>query len=129
MQRTLRLVGLLGAIVVALGAFGAHGLRALISPEALVTYETGVRYQFYHTLAIGLLVALSGKSWINDKRLRQAAICFSVGILLFSGSLYMLALREVHGLSVGFLGPVTPLGGVSFIAGWALLFLAPRSYA
>ncbi len=127
MQRTLRLVGLLGALAVALGAFGAHGLKSLLTPEALATYETGVRYQFYHTFAIGLLVALKGKSWLNNKRLRQSALCFVLGIVLFSGSLYLLALREVHGLAVGFLGPITPVGGVFFIAGWALLFLAPRS--
>ena len=111
-----------GALAVALGAFGAHGLRYLVAAAEIATYETAVRYHFYHTLAgvagAGLMYLLG-----PSVRLRWACRCWLIGILLFSGSLYLLSLREVHGLAVAFLGPITPVGGVFLIAGWVLLAL------
>lgn len=95
---------------VALGAFGAHALKGRLSPEALAVFETGVRYQAYHALALLLLAALRGPD--------RAAWCFVGGIVLFSGSLYALALTGVR-----WLGAVTPLGGLLFLAGWLLLAL------
>jgi uncharacterized membrane protein YgdD (TMEM256/DUF423 family) len=120
----IRITALLGATAVGLGAFGAHGLERLVGPEQIETFVTGVRYQFYHTLALGFLLAL---------RVERSGViigCWLGGMLLFSGSLYLLSLREVHGLAVGFLGPVTPIGGVLLITGWVILFIrAPRLLA
>ncbi len=106
-----------GALAVIIGAFGAHGLENKISEAQQGTYETGVSYHFYHTLALlacGLL-ALKHPS----KILRSAAIAFGLGILLFSGSLYLLSCRDFLGIrSWTWLGPLTPIGGVGFIIGW-----------
>ena len=101
---------------VALGAFGAHGLRGILSPEMLAVYETGVRYQMYHALAL-IAAGLGGLSVRNPERrlLLGASWAFGCGTLLFSGSLYALALTGLRGL-----GAVTPAGGLAFIAGWAL---------
>jgi uncharacterized membrane protein YgdD (TMEM256/DUF423 family) len=126
MINQLRLCALLGALAVGIGAFGAHGLKELVAPEQLVTFGTGVRYHFYHVFAIGLAVALSAVSGINQQRLRQAVFAWAIGILLFSGSLYLLSLQAVIDLPVAILGPVTPIGGLFFIVGWVLLFLAAR---
>lgn len=99
-------------IDVALGAFGAHALKNRLSPEMLAVFETGVRYQAYHALALLLLAALRGPD--------RAGWCFLAGIVLFSGSLYALALTGAR-----WLGAITPLGGLLFLAGW--LFLALKS--
>ena len=103
-------------VAVALGAFGAHGLRGMLSPEMLAVYETGVRYQMYHALAL-IATGLGGLSVRNPERrlLIGASWAFGFGTLLFSGSLYALALTGLRGL-----GAVTPAGGLAFIAGWAL---------
>lgn len=121
----LRIAALLGATSVGLGAFGAHGLRALVDTDALAVYETGVRYQFYHTFALALAALLVDGPWVSRKRIVTAAWLWIGGILLFSGSLYALGLREVHGLPVSFLGPVTPVGGLLLIGGWVALFVSP----
>lgn len=110
-------------IAVGLGAFGAHGLKARVGPEALAQWKTAVEYQFYHGLGLMLLAALSGH--LPAKRVTAIRTLFLVGIFLFSGSIYLLATREVfgtHGLTP-FIGPVTPLGGLLFMAGWAVLFI------
>ena len=111
---------LLGALSVALGAFGAHSLKKIVSPEAVATFETGVRYQFYHTFAL-LLVAVLYEKFPN-KFLVWAGNSFLAGMLLFSGSLYALALLNDSG-NVGLrkIGIVTPFGGLFFIAGWLFL--------
>ena len=109
-------------LAVVLGAFGAHGLKESISPADLATFEIGVRYQFYHAfalLAVGLLLYLRRTSLLP-----WAAWLFLGGILLFSGSLYVLALSELLGIDAAWAGPVTPLGGLLFIAGWACLLLS-----
>lgn len=106
---------------VALGAFGAHALKARLTPERLETFETGVRYQMYH--AFGLLVAgLALRSGMPAGWLAAAGGLFLAGILLFSGSLYLLVLSERR-----WLGAITPLGGVSFILGWLCLLAAASS--
>jgi uncharacterized membrane protein YgdD (TMEM256/DUF423 family) len=113
-----RRIGMLGAIfallAVALGAFGAHGLRAVLSSGELATFETGVRYQMYHALALLLVAARhqGGGSVLG----RVAGWAFTVGILLFSGSLYTLVLAGLP-----WMGAVTPLGGVAFLVGWIAL--------
>lgn len=114
---------ILAGLAVVLGAFGAHGLKAILAPDRLAIYETAVRYQFYHALAIflaGLLQRLSPNSWIP-----RAAWFFIIGIFFFSGSIYLLACRDVLGIQNWvWLGPVTPLGGLMFIAGWLSLSVA-----
>jgi uncharacterized membrane protein YgdD (TMEM256/DUF423 family) len=121
-NKNLVLIGFLGVIAVVLGAFGAHGLRALLTPAEMNTFETGIHYHFYHTFAI-LAAAILTKNQ-PSKPLNIAIILFSVGILLFSGSLYLLACREILGIeSWTFLGPITPLGGVCFIGGWAMFIV------
>ena len=118
----LKLAALLGAISVVLGAFGAHTLKQFISEKSLLTFETGVRYQFYHAIAL-LFTGILYKEFSN-KSLLWAGRMFSLGILLFSGSLYFLAivnLTENAGLKG--IGAITPLGGACFIAGWILLFI------
>ncbi len=104
----------LGALGVAAGAFGAHGLRARVSPEMLAVFETGVRYHLIHALAL-LAVAWASTRW-PSAAIRAAGWLFVVGILLFSGSLYALSLTGIRAL-----GAVTPFGGVAFLLGWLLL--------
>jgi uncharacterized membrane protein YgdD (TMEM256/DUF423 family) len=111
------------AIAIILGAFGAHALKTLISPEQLVSYETGVRYQFYHAIAILVLAGFSDK--LNPNYLAYSFNAFVFGIALFSGSLYLLSLRTLLGIeNYKWLGPITPLGGLSFIIAWLLLFVS-----
>ena len=105
---------LLAGLAVVLGAFGAHGLKSLLTPQQLNTFEIGVRYQMYHALALLLLPALSITStWGN-----RVAFCFVVGTVLFSGSLYALSVSGVK-----WFGPITPVGGMFFIVGWGLLVM------
>ena len=112
---TISLAGVLGALAVMLGAFGAHALEAPLAAKNLTdTYQTAVQYHFYHTLALLVTGLLMGQQ--NSKKLRWAALLFAVGILFFSGSLYVLCLTGVR-----VLGAITPIGGVLFIAGWVLL--------
>ena len=112
------LIGALaGVIGVGFGAFGAHALRARLSPEMLAAFESGVRYQMYHAFAI-LIVALA-LARVDAPLIRAAGWAFTVGIVLFSGSLYAMALT---GMTM--LGAITPIGGVAFLAGWALLIAA-----
>ena len=115
--------GLYACVAVALGAFGAHGLRSRLEPRLMESFETGVRYQFYHALALILIGVLMNQ--LRGVPLRAAATCLAIGVLLFSGSIYLLATRsllpfgELRGL-----GPVTPLGGLLLIVGWALFVYA-----
>ncbi|MBE7178884.1 MAG: DUF423 domain-containing protein [Mucilaginibacter polytrichastri] len=111
-----------GALAVILGAFGAHALKSRISEQALETWHTGVQYQFYHVLALLFLAIISTQTGLN---VRFSATCFTAGIILFSGSLYLLSLREMlQAPWLKFLGPVTPIGGLLFIAGWVNLGIA-----
>lgn len=119
MQSTFLILGALcGALGVALGAFGAHALRTRLSPERQQTFETGVRYQMYHALALLLTSFLTGQRPDNSL-LSMAGWFFLLGILLFPGSLYLLVLSERR-----WLGAIAPLGGLAFIAGWLCLLLA-----
>jgi len=116
MDRTFLLIGaVLGFLGVAGGAFGAHALRSRLSPEMLVVFETGVRYQMYHALAVLIVAAAAGQMG-RAHLLVISGWSFVAGILLFSGSLYALALT-----GVGILGAITPLGGVLFLIGWISL--------
>jgi len=118
MDRTFLLIGALAAFLgVALGAFGAHALRARLSPQSLEVFETGVRYQMYHAFAV-LIVAIA-LARLDGWIVRTAGWLFTVGIVLFSGSLYLVALSGVRTF-----GAITPIGGLAFLAGWALLVWA-----
>ena len=108
---------LLAAVGVGLGAFGAHGLRGRLSPEMMAVFETGVRYHMYHALAIMITAALMPR--IDGRAVVTAGWSFTAGIVLFSGSLYALALTGVTTL-----GAITPLGGVAFLVGWIALAVA-----
>ncbi len=107
----------LAGLSVVAGAFGAHGLRDVLSPDMLANFETAARYQMYHALALVLLGAIADR--LPARAVSWIGWLFIAGIILFSGSLYLMAFT---GLRV--LGAITPLGGVAFIAGWALLAVA-----
>ena len=113
----LLLAALFGFTGVGLGAFAAHGLKGQLSAEYLAVFQTGVHYQMLHALALLALAALWQR--LGGRLLRAAGVCFCVGILLFSGSLYALTLT-----GIGALGMITPLGGLTFLAGWFCLGLA-----
>lgn len=121
MDRTFLLIGALsGFIGVAAGAFGAHALRNRLSPEMLAVFETGVRYQLYHTFAV-LFVAVAAARF-DGWLVRGAGWSFTVGIVLFSGSLIALALSGVTTL-----GAITPIGGLAFLVGWGMLAVVALS--
>ncbi|TYP71213.1 DUF423 domain-containing protein [Paenibacillus methanolicus] len=111
--------GLYGAfhagLAVILGAFGAHTLKERISEEMLTVFETGVRYHMYHALGL-LVIGLLADRLGGEGKLRLAGRLMHLGIFLFSGSLYVLSLTEFN-----WVGPITPLGGVAFVAAWALV--------
>jgi uncharacterized membrane protein YgdD (TMEM256/DUF423 family) len=115
-------IGILGAVAVALGALGAHALKnqlsgGLITPDQLNGFDTAVKYQMYHTLAMTLVLLIQANR--PHKLLKLANQLFLAGIILFSGSLYFLCTRNLIGADwLRFLGPVTPLGGLCFVAGW-----------
>lgn len=106
-----------GFLAVALGAFGAHALKARLTPEMLAVWRTGVDYQFYHALALLMLGLIARQQ--TSSALNVAGVCFGAGVLLFSGSLYALALSEIR-----ILGAITPVGGLLFLSGWLLLAYA-----
>lgn len=111
-------------VAVGCGAFGAHGLKALLDAQQLAQWHTAVEYQFYHGLGLLLLAGLSS-------RIPQRTVCairwlFILGVVFFCGSIYLLSTRPLLGLdnASSVLGPMTPLGGLFFMSGWCLLFLA-----
>lgn len=117
MPRLLCMLGaVFGLLSVALGAFGAHGLKGVLSDDMLATFETGARYQMYHAgalIAVGWIGRTVRSSWLS-----WAGWSFIGGILLFSGSLYLMALTGTR-----WLGAVTPLGGLAFIVGWSAFIM------
>jgi uncharacterized membrane protein YgdD (TMEM256/DUF423 family) len=117
----------LGALTVALGAFGAHALKAVLSPAALVTYETAVRYQMYHVLALMITGILFQKSTLpkQQKLLTRAGLFFIDGIVLFSGSLYFIVAKPFLGIEgLPWVGIITPMGGLLWMVAWVLLGLS-----
>jgi uncharacterized membrane protein YgdD (TMEM256/DUF423 family) len=124
--KTIRVAGLSGMAAVLFGAFGAHGLSFLLEPSQLETYKTGVLYHFIHTLAI-LIIGFSGQT--GKRSFNFASLFFGLGIILFSGSLYLLSCQNILGIEHWkFLGPVTPIGGLFFVLGWlSLVFISTRN--
>ncbi len=117
-QLVLVFASLLGMLSVILGAFGAHKLKSILTTELMQSFETGVKYQFYHAIVLLILgfnleFKTPLESWI--------AYCFISGIILFSFSIYALTLSSAKGKKLKFLGPVTPIGGLLLIVGWVLL--------
>ena len=102
------------ALAVIFGAFGAHGLKSKVSPEDLIIFETGVRYQMYHALGLVLLGLLGMITSFSISQL--PALFFVIGIIIFSGTLYLIPLTGIR-----WLGAITPIGGIAFIAGWFML--------
>jgi uncharacterized membrane protein YgdD (TMEM256/DUF423 family) len=122
-RRSILIAAVTGALAVVLGAFGAHSLREVLSAEKVATWNTGVEYQFYHTFAILLVVALADT--IGARRSLTITYLFLAGMICFSGSIYLLATREATGMDwVLALGPVTPIGGLLFITGWVVMLLS-----
>ncbi|MCB9285415.1 MAG: DUF423 domain-containing protein [Lewinellaceae bacterium] len=110
----------LAFIAVAFGALGAHALREVLDPKALASFETGVRYQFYHALALFIAGFAYGQR--PEPLFRWAGRLFIAGTICFSGSIYLLSTRELFGTGqLSWLGPVTPLGGLLFLSAWLSL--------
>jgi len=117
MRLWIKLGGILGGLSVMFGAFGAHSLKERLTEKSLATFQTGVQYQFMHSIAL-ILVGLLSLHFADEhkKKIERPGWFFLAGIILFSGSLYSLALGGLR-----WLGPVTPLGGLCFMIGWVLL--------
>ena len=120
-KRIIISAAIFGIFAVVFGAFGAHVLKNMISSTQLETWHTGVQYHFYHTLGLAFLSTFAR---FKNNLINISSYCFVFGILLFSGSLYLIALKDVMGINTKFIGPVTPLGGLLFIFGWFSLLLA-----
>ncbi len=129
LRKSIVLAAISGGLAVILGAFGAHKLKEIISAEDLEIWNKAVLYQFIHTFAI-LAVGILSKIHFH-KTLTNALNSFAIGILFFSGSLYFLAFREVFdfGTAINILGPITPIGGALFIAGWIYLLIYGLKYS
>lgn len=123
-KKAIFIASLLGALAVILGAFGAHSLKAVLSETQLGAYKTGNTYHFFHVLAM----LSAGFLWVNTQhRFAKAAFwTFLIGIICFSGSLYLLSCKDLLGLGAfqKVLGPITPIGGLFFIIAWVLMALA-----
>ncbi|MFD2286827.1 DUF423 domain-containing protein [Pedobacter petrophilus] len=121
-KRIILTASFFGFVAVLLGAFGAHALKALVDGPSLEIWQKGVDYQFYHVFA---LLYLSTFARYRNKLINIAYFCFTFGIILFSGSLYLLATRSILHLNfVNLIGPLTPIGGLLFVLGWIMLFFA-----
>ena len=118
----LRIASFCGFAGVVIGAFGAHFLKSRLSLPELDIIRTGVLYLFIHTLAM-LVVVILGKNDNLSRVLKGAGILFAIGILFFSGSLFVIATAPLSGFTVGPFGIITPIGGLCFIVGWLLLFI------
>lgn len=109
---------ILGALTIAIGAFGAHGLEQMVDSDAILSFETGVRYQMFHVLALLVLGFANALSTITRK---WVFWFFVFGIVFFSGSIYLLSINDILDFDTSVLGPVTPIGGIFFILGWCRL--------
>lgn len=112
------IAGILATTAVVLGALGAHALKSKLNPDQLASFETGVKYQFYHAMALITIYIIQKQSQTNQ--LNLSAWLFTLGVLFFSVSIYLLSTRSLFGMENGlrFLGPITPIGGLLMIAGW-----------
>ncbi len=125
-KKLLAIAGIFGMTAVIMGAFGAHGFKSIliennIELSRLDIYNKGVQYQFYHTFALFITLMIPQ---LPAKIRRFSAWCFIIGILFFSGSLYLLSLREFIPVPTSIVGPITPVGGMFFILGWVILIVS-----
>jgi uncharacterized membrane protein YgdD (TMEM256/DUF423 family) len=121
-KRIIIVASLFGILDIALGAFGAHAIKKLITADQLDIWHTAVQYQFYHTLALLFLATFSR---FKSRAINAASWFFTFGILFFSGSLYLIAVKDLLNITqLSILGPLTPLGGLLFILGWVSLLVA-----
>ena len=114
-RKVVFIAALIGAIGIMLGAFGAHGLKKVVSEAQVLTFEVGVRYQMYHAFFL-LFIGMS--SYFSDKAKKTAMYLVLFGILFFSGSIYLLTFKDMISINLKFIGPITPVGGVLFIIAW-----------
>ncbi|MFN8352614.1 MAG: DUF423 domain-containing protein [Flavobacteriales bacterium] len=123
-RRTLAWASAICLLAVGLGAFGAHGIQDLVDLQAYANWQTAAQYQFYHGLALLGLAALHER--LHARVVSLVRILFVLGVICFCGSLYVLATRQVMGTDglTRFIGPITPLGGLLFMAGWIVLFIS-----
>lgn len=119
-RKILATAAVLGFIGIILGAFGAHALKAILEPDRLASYETGVRYQLYHAL---FLLFLGSTSAVREKARKIIYNLTVFGVVLFSGSIYLLSLQTPLGIDLKMFGIVTPIGGLLMIVGWFWLFI------
>ncbi|AXG68416.1 hypothetical protein KORDIASMS9_00631 [Kordia sp. SMS9] len=121
MRKKILITGtILGLLAVILGAFGAHALKKVLSADQLASFETGVRYQMYHVF----LLLFTGMSTLISPKMQRLIYVFVLwGIILFSGSIYLLATKDVTGLDISSIGFITPIGGTLLIIGWIALLL------
>jgi len=119
MQLFLAIAAILGGLAVAGGAFASHALQDQLTERAIAVFNTGVRYQMYHALALLTVAMLVGTAKSALPWLNAAGWCFIAGVVLFSGSLYLISLAGIKAV-----GPITPVGGVAFLAGWVCLAIA-----
>lgn len=115
------MAAILGMIAIILGAFGAHALKKVLTIEELGTFETGVKYQMYHALFL-LFIGLT--PFLTDKTKKGISVLTAAGVALFSGSIYILATRNISGIDIKAFGIVTPIGGLLLISAWFWLFLS-----
>ena len=119
-KKIIAVAAVLGAVAIGLGAFGAHGLKKMITPEAITIFETGVKYQMYHAL----FLLFAGVIPIVSNKAKKAILCLVVtGVRFFSGSLYFLACNSLFTFDFKKIGFITPIGGFLLIVAWAVLFL------
>lgn len=118
---------LFGIVGVSVGAFGAHFLKSRIDANDIETLKTGVLYLFFHTLMI-LIVILLARTDRDSRLLKSAGLFYAIGVVLFSGSLFIIATKSLIGLQLGYFGILTPMGGLCFIIGWILLLFYSFSY-
>ena len=119
-QLILIVASVYGVLSVILGALGAHAFKQILSPDKLLSFETGVRYQMYHAI---VLLALGFFFSFNTSIEKWSAICIMLGVFLFSFSIYFLTFADHWNVNLRFLGPITPIGGLFMIAGWLLLIV------
>lgn len=123
MKKSMLIKGsILGGLAVIFGAFGAHALKEVLTPEQLISFETGVRYQMYHALVLVLLFIISLK--VNHVYFNRAAQFIFWGVILFSGSIYLLTLKNMLGIeTLKYVAPITPISGALIIVGWMFILL------
>jgi uncharacterized membrane protein YgdD (TMEM256/DUF423 family) len=122
MERKILIVAaIFGMVAIVLGAFGAHALKKVLAVEALTSFETGVRYQMYHAL---FLLFIANSSLLGLKEKTIVFYLVTIGVLLFSGSIYLLSTSVITGLKTKILGPITPIGGMFLIASWGYFLYA-----